>query len=42
MPYYVFEEAWTPLKWIGIRFYRDDEGKWWVKVWSFKRRRISR
>lgn len=42
MPYYTFVERWTPLKILGIRFYKDEEGKWWIKVWSSKRRRIGR
>lgn len=34
MPNYYFREFWTPLKLIGIRFYRDDEYDLWVKFWN--------
>jgi hypothetical protein len=40
MPYYHFSESWTPLRLIGIRFFTDDEGRRWIKVWGFHRRRI--
>lgn len=39
MPYYHFVEIWTPLKLIGIRFFRDEESRrLWIKVWSGSRR----
>lgn len=41
MPYYYFNERWTPLKLIGIRFYRDEDGALWVKCWNMKKRRIT-
>jgi hypothetical protein len=37
MPNYYFKEIWTPLKFIGIKFFRDDELRLWVKFWSRKR-----
>lgn len=42
MPYYHFEEIWTPLKLIGIRFFRDDEQRLWIKLWSKPRRMIGK
>jgi len=41
MPYYSFVVKWTPLKLLGIRFYVDDEGHRWIKVWFFKGRRLG-
>jgi hypothetical protein len=38
MPYYEIRERWTPLKLVGIRFYRDDKGGTWVKVLHKPRR----
>ncbi|WP_260410926.1 hypothetical protein [Cohnella xylanilytica] len=40
MPHYYFHEIWTPLKLVGIQFYRDDEGEVWFKVKSRPRRRL--
>ncbi len=40
MPYIHFIERWTPLKLIGIKIYRDDEGGLWIKIWGFRRRKI--
>lgn len=40
MPYIHFVEIWTPLKMVGVRFYRDDEGDKWVKLWGLKRRKL--
>ncbi|CAH1192627.1 hypothetical protein PAECIP111892_01050 [Paenibacillus auburnensis] len=37
MPSYYFKEIWTPLKLVGIKFFRDDELRLWVKLWSKKR-----
>jgi hypothetical protein len=42
MPNYYFKEIWSPLKLIGIRFYRDDEDQVWIKMWSKARRRLKR
>lgn len=41
MPYYYFVEKWTPLKLLGIRFFIDDENRMWMKMWSFRRRRMG-
>jgi len=39
MPWYTFNEVWTPLKWIGIHFYREGENKeMWIKIWSGTRK----
>ncbi|WP_453993339.1 hypothetical protein [Bacillus nitroreducens] len=33
MPYYSFREIWTPLKWLGIRFFKENhEGRYWIKI----------
>ncbi len=39
MPNYYFKEIWTPLKWVQIRFFRDDDNRVWVKFGS-KRRKL--
>gem|GEM_PF-4909570 len=33
-------EVWSPLKWIGIRFYVADEGQWYVQLGTRSRRRM--
>jgi hypothetical protein len=38
MPYYQFREFWTPLKVFGVRFFREADGKIWVKVRARERR----
>ncbi|WP_256704551.1 hypothetical protein [Paenibacillus sp. FSL R7-0273] len=40
MPSYYFKEVWTPLKWIGIKFFHDDEENLWIKWWSNPRKRL--
>jgi hypothetical protein len=40
MPYYEFRELWSPLKFVGIRFYKDDENNLWLKLWNRPRRII--
>lgn len=42
MPNYYFKEVWSPLKWISIRFFRDDEGQVWIKIGSKARRPLKR
>ena len=35
MPYYSFKELWTPLKPIGILFFKESsEGTIWIKIWG--------
>ncbi|WP_236293293.1 hypothetical protein [Paenibacillus allorhizoplanae] len=41
MPNYYFSEVWTPLKLLGIKLFKDDEGAIWIKYWGFKRRRFT-
>ncbi|WP_171630222.1 hypothetical protein [Paenibacillus plantarum] len=41
MPNYYFTEVWTPLKLLGIKLFKDDEGAIWIKCWGFKRRRFT-
>lgn len=40
MPYYHFKEIRTPLKLLGLKFYVDDKGRLWCKLWHFKRSRL--
>ena len=32
-------EVWSPLKWIGVRFFVDEEGNWAIRVGDGPRRR---
>jgi hypothetical protein len=41
MPYYVFKEIWTPLKYIGVRFFLEESGDLYVKVGLKPRRRVK-
>ncbi|CAH1192846.1 hypothetical protein PAECIP111891_00450 [Paenibacillus allorhizoplanae] len=41
MPIYYLIEIWTPLKLVGIKLFKDDEGILWIKYWGFKRKRFS-
>lgn len=38
MPYYHYKEVWTPLKLIGISFYKDEHNRVWYRLWKGKRR----
>lgn len=40
MPNYYFQEIWTPLKYIGIRLFRDDEQQLWYKIGPMRRKRL--
>ncbi len=40
MPYHYFTEIWTPLRLIGVKLLRDSDGKYWVKIWGFTRRKL--
>lgn len=43
MPYYSFKEIWTPLKLIGILFFRETtDGRVWIKVGSQRRRPLRK
>jgi hypothetical protein len=41
MPLYSMKEVWTPLKWVGIKFFKTygDESLF-VKIWNKPRRRV--
>jgi hypothetical protein len=41
VPQYYFSEIWTPLKIVGIRLFRDDDGNIWIKFWKKRRRRLG-
>lgn len=38
MPYYQFKKVWTPLSLLGIKLFKDDSNKLWVKLWNKPRR----
>jgi hypothetical protein len=40
MPHYYFREVWTPLKFIGIRLFRDNDRHVWIKYWNKRSRRF--
>lgn len=41
MPYLNLKEIWTPLKLIGIKFYKESETKeFYLKVGNRKRRKL--
>lgn len=42
MPHFYFREVWTPLKVVGVRLFKDGEGKLWYKVLANRRRRLRR
>jgi hypothetical protein len=42
MPNYYFKEIWTPLKLLHISLFRDDEDRYWIKVWSRPRRLLKK
>jgi len=41
MPYYHMKEMWTPLKMIGIKFFKTEDGHLFVKVWKQNRKLIK-
>lgn len=41
MPYYVFKEVWTPLKYFGIRFYKEEKEGLFVKIGNQPRRKLG-
>ena len=43
MPLYCMKEIWTPLKWVGIKFFKTlDEEDYFVKVGNKARKKIGR
>lgn len=43
MPWYTFKEIWTPLKFFGIKLYKElDSQEIWVKVFNNPKKRIFR
>jgi hypothetical protein len=38
MPYYHHNEKWTPFRLLGIRFFVDEKGRKWIKIWNKHRR----
>jgi hypothetical protein len=41
MPWYIHKELWTPLFFIGIRFFKDaNDGSIWIKFKNKGRKRI--
>ncbi|WP_161798154.1 hypothetical protein [Aneurinibacillus tyrosinisolvens] len=41
MPYYHFKQIYTPLLLVGVRFYKDEHGHYWIKVRNNRKRRIT-
>ncbi len=33
-------EVWSPLKWIGVRFFVADEGQWYIRLGRGGRRAL--
>ncbi|MEK4850313.1 hypothetical protein NST04_10720 [Paenibacillus sp. FSL H7-0756] len=42
MPNYYFREMWTPLRLFGIRFYRDDQERLWIKKGKQRRKLVRK
>lgn len=42
MPNYHFREIWTPLRWIHIKFYRDDADRLWIKKGKQRRQLLGK
>ncbi len=40
MPLIEMREVFTPLKLIGIKFFRSSEGQVYMKVWNHPRKRL--
>ena len=40
MPLIEMKEFFTPLKLIGIKFFRSREGQVYIKVWNHPRKRL--
>lgn len=42
MPLYSMKEIWTPLKWVGIKFFKTlDEGEYFIKIGNKPRKKIG-
>ncbi len=41
MPYYHMKEIWTPLKLIGIKFFKTSDGQLFIKKWNQPRKLIK-
>lgn len=42
MPNYYFREVWTPLRLVGIRFFKDDSGRLWIKKGKQRRKLVRK
>lgn len=40
MPLYQMREIWTPLKLIGVKFFKSDDSSIFIKVFNYHRRRL--
>lgn len=42
MPLYSMKEIWTPLAWVGIKFFKtlDDDGAYYIKIGNKPRTRM--
>jgi hypothetical protein len=36
----LMREIWTPLKWVGVRYYKDENGFYYRKVGNNHRKRV--
>ncbi|MET1030433.1 MULTISPECIES: hypothetical protein [Domibacillus] len=42
MPLYTMKEIWTPLRWVGVKFFKTlENGDYYVKMGSKPRRKIK-
>ena len=41
MPLYQMREIWTPLKLVGVKFFKSDDNSIFIKVFNQHRRRLK-
>jgi hypothetical protein len=41
MPLYQMREIWTPLKLVGVKFFKTEEGSIFLKVFNKRRRKLK-
>ncbi|MGE6716253.1 hypothetical protein ACQKGD_02560 [Peribacillus frigoritolerans] len=41
MPLYQMREIWTPLKLVGVKFFKSEEGIIFMKVLNKRRRKLT-
>ncbi|SIQ34527.1 hypothetical protein [Domibacillus enclensis] len=41
MPLYTMKEVWTPLRWFGVKFFKElEDGNYYVKVGNNPRKKV--